>query len=154
MSGIAVTNSTCLISLDRIEKLEILRASFEQVLIPPEVLEEFGTEPSWVIVRPVVNTRLIQALRFRVDRGEAAAIALAAETPQAVVVLDDRKARVTAQGLSIPIIGTVGLLLRAKLLGILTEVRPVIDELAVAGFHLSVTLRRKALELASEFDGP
>jgi predicted nucleic acid-binding protein len=117
--------------LDRIEKLEILRASFE-----------------------VVNTRLIQALRFRVDRGEAAAIALAAETPQAVVVLDDRKARVTAQGLSIPIIGTVGLLLRAKRLGILTEVRPVIDELAVAGFHLSVALRRKVLELASEFDGP
>ena len=81
MSDVAVTNSTCLISLERIDRLEILRASFESVLIPPEVREEFGSEPSWIIVRPVMNMHLVQALRFRLDRGEAAAIALAAEVP-------------------------------------------------------------------------
>src|SRR5919197_4622831 len=81
---------------------------------------------------------------FRLDRGEAAAIALAVEVPHAVVLLDDRKARITAQGLHLPVMGTIGLLLRAKRLGLLTEVRPVMDELAKAGFRLSLALWHKA----------
>lgn len=146
----AVTNSTCLIALERIDRLDLLRRSFDPVLAPPEVAEEFGSFPEWLHVTPVRNSVLVAALKLSVHRGEAAAIALGAETSGAVVVLDDRKARRAARHLGLRVIGTVGMLVRAKRLGILPEVRPILDVLQADGFHLTHALRLKALQMVKE----
>ena len=84
-----------------------------------------------------------------VDDGEAAAIALAVER-QHRIVLDDRRARDLAHRMGLKIIGTVGILVRAKRTGLLTWVSPVLNELVEKGFRLSEDLKREALHLAGE----
>jgi predicted nucleic acid-binding protein len=122
------------------------------VLVPLEVREEFGAGLSWLEVRPPVNVMLVTALRMHLHPGEAAAIALAVETPDCAIILDDRKARVVARQFDIPILGTIGLLLRAKRAGIIPRVTPLLDALKNQGFYLSESLRLKALSIAQEDD--
>ena len=84
-----------------------------------------------------------------VDNGEAEAIALASERQQRIV-LDDRRARELAHRMGLKVIGTVGILVRAKRAGLLTWINPVLNELIEKGFRLSDDLRREALRLAGE----
>ena len=60
--------------------------------------------------------------------------------------------------MGIETIGTLGILLLAKDRGLpernpLAAVRPLVDALAEAGFHLSEALREEVLRLAGEKDG-
>lgn len=45
-----VNDSTCLIGLERIERLDVLPALLEPVLIPPAVQQEFGIALPWLRV--------------------------------------------------------------------------------------------------------
>jgi hypothetical protein len=48
MSDPAVTNSTCLIGLERIQRLDILPQVFSPITIPPAVLAEVGITATWL----------------------------------------------------------------------------------------------------------
>lgn len=144
-----VTNSTCLISLERIGQLNLLPALFEPVMAPPKVQEEFGSSVAWLRVQGLQNAALAMALEQLVDTGEAEAIALALER-KTTLVLDDRKARQVAKRLGIRIIGTVGILVRAKRQGILPAIRPHLEALKNAGFRLTPDLEEEARRLANE----
>jgi predicted nucleic acid-binding protein len=144
-----VTNSTCLISLERIGQLNLLPALFEPVMAPPKVQEEFGSSVAWLRVQGLQNAALAMALEQLVDAGEAEAIALALER-KTTLVLDDRKARQVAKRLGIRIIGTVGILVRAKRQGILPAIRPHLEALKNAGFRLTPDLEEEARRLANE----
>ncbi|MEM7582792.1 MAG: DUF3368 domain-containing protein [Acidobacteriota bacterium] len=52
--------------------------------------------------------------------------------------------------MGLEIIGTVGILIRAKQTGSLTEVKPVLTSLSESGFYLSQPLMREVLRLAGE----
>ena len=84
-----------------------------------------------------------------VDDGEAEVIALATEK-QIRVVTDDRQARNVAQHLNLSIIGTVGILVKAKQAQIITAIKPLIDDLETNGFFLSPALKAHALNLVGE----
>lgn len=144
-----VTDSTCLIGLERIGQLDLLPALFEPIVIPPEVNQEFAVAVSWLRVETPSVTVLIAALKMLVDAGEAEAIALASERG-CRVVLDDRKARSVARSLGVPIIGTVGILLRAKQSGVIPLVKPILDALEARSFYVSGGLKEEALLLAGE----
>lgn len=75
----AVCNSSCLISLERIQRLEILKASFTSVYIPPAVRDELDRDLSWLKVRAVRNTTAVNTLKTQAGAGEAEAITLANE---------------------------------------------------------------------------
>lgn len=147
----AVANSTCLIGLERIGQLEILRALFEPLLVPPKVQEEFGTTLDWLTVQAPTSRELVNILRSIVDDGEAEAIALAKEKGW-LLILDDRKARKWAKRLSVRVIGTAGILLRAKRCGLIPKVKPILEALKAVGFRLSEALEREVLRLAQESD--
>jgi predicted nucleic acid-binding protein len=72
-----VTDSACLIGLERIGRLDILPALFDPIIIPPEVQREFGGQLDWLQVRVPNNQALVNALKLVVGDGEAEAIALA-----------------------------------------------------------------------------
>ena len=145
----AVTNSTCLIVLDRIGRLDILRGLFEPVMIPPKVQEEFGKVVHWLTVVAPRNTALIKVLSTVVDDGEAEAIALASEQ-DCLLILDDRKARRWAKSLGLRVIGTAGLLVLAKGQGVLNEVKPVLESMKRSNFYLHPSLEKEVLRLAGE----
>jgi len=149
-TGVAVSNTTCLIALERIGRLDLLHCSFSQVFIPNQVQEEFGSERQWLHVREVSNVNVLQALKLQMDDGEAAAVALSLQLAPQALILDDRKARRIASQLGLPLIGTVGLLLRAKRLGVISEVKTFFEQLRSANFHLSRPLYLHAIHLAQE----
>lgn len=126
-----VTDSACLIGLERIGRLDFLPALFDPIIIPPEVQREFGNPLDWLQVRVPNNQALINALKLVVDDGEAEAIALAYERHN-LLILDDRQARSVAQRLTVPIIGTIGVLLLAKQAGILASVSSILIEMESA----------------------
>lgn len=84
--------------------------------------------------------------------GEREVLALALETPDSVCVLDDSLARQVARTLRLPITGTLGILIDAKRLGIISAVGPFLDQLQSFGFRLAPHTRLAVLKLASEVE--
>lgn len=64
-----------------------------------------------------------------IDRGEAETLALAIELKAEIVLLDEQEARHTATRLGLRALGVLGVLLQAKRLGIIEEVRSRLDAL-------------------------
>ncbi len=145
----AVLDSACLIGLERIGRLDLLPSLLHPMLAPPAVRSEFGDCPSWLIIEKPLDRGMVAALRINVDPGEAEAIALAYEKGLRII-LDDRKAREVAHRLGLKVTGTVGLLVKAKQEGILSAIRPLLDDLDANRFRISAELRAEALRLAGE----
>jgi predicted nucleic acid-binding protein len=62
------------------------------------------------------------------------------------VLLDDYKARATAEFMGLNMTGTVGMLSRAQKMGLIADVRPLLDELRARGFWLSDKLYAEILK--------
>ena len=150
MTDRTVANSSCLIILERIGRLELLPAVFGSVLIPEAVAKEIGFSAPWLEVRAVKDSPLKTRFRNQLGAGESAALILAIEVAPARIVLDDRRARRAAGQLSLSMIGTPGILLRAKRRGVLDRVSPIMTAMHKAGFYASKELVEKTLRLAGE----
>lgn len=144
-----VADSTCLIGLERIGKLNILPALFEPIAIPNEVEREFGIFLPWLKTETPKNFALISSLKILVDDGEAEAIALALEK-NCKVILDDKQARSVANRLGLEVIGTVGILIKAKENGLIDSIKNWLDALDANGFRLSKSLKEEALKIVNE----
>lgn len=150
MKKALITDSTCLIGLERIEQLDLLPKLFSSILIPPAVEAEVNLKRTWLKVEVPRNQVLVTALKNQLDSGESEAIALALEYPEILIVLDDLSARKVGRQLNLKVIGTVGLLLRAKRQGFITEIKPFLKDLNQANFRISEALVQKALRLSGE----
>jgi uncharacterized protein len=100
---------------------------------------------------PIASSLLYQSLIHELDPGEAEAIALAIELNSDVLLMDERAGRQKALEMGLKVTGVIGVLLTAKGLGLVTAVRPLLDELeSNAGFWMSKDFRNYVLELAGE----
>jgi predicted nucleic acid-binding protein len=122
---------------------------YSQVIIPPQVQKEFGLSFAWLIVKNPQNIGMVNSLKLMVDDGESEAIALAYELGYRLVV-DDKQARNIAKRLDIEIIGTVGILVKAKQLGLIDQLLTILEALENKGFYLSQSLKTEALILVGE----
>lgn len=75
---------------------------------------------------------------------------MATKTPGAGVVLDDLQARKCSQILNIPLIGSVGLLVKAKREGLIKSVKPAFGRLVAAGLYIDPKLIKKVLTSVDE----
>ena len=104
---------------------------------------------AWLQVLPCPSVPAeIQA--WDLGRGESAALALASARPGSEVILDDLAARALAKTLGLPVQGTLGLLTIAKQVGLITAVRPVLEQLRQAGMYVSDRLANQVLTLLNE----
>jgi len=149
MTDLIIADSTCLIGLERIDKIDLLPQMYSQVIIPPQVQKEFGLSFAWLIVKTPQNIGIVNSLKLMVDDGESEAIALAYELGYRLVV-DDKQARNIAKRLDIEIIGTVGILVKAKQLGLIDQLLTILEALENKGFYLSQSLKTEALILVGE----
>ncbi len=72
-------------------------------------------------------------------------LALCAELPGATAILDDAEGRACARSLRIPVVGTLGLVLRAKKRGRIDSAAAVMRAVRAAGLYLDEALLREAL---------
>jgi hypothetical protein len=133
-----VSNSSPLIALHHLGRLDLGAPLFGTVLISPAVNHEtFQTRPRpiWIEVRPLAQPLSALVLRGRLGAGEREAIALAVELNADLLLVDDAAARRTAVSIGLRVIGTFGILLRAKEQQLISAIKPLIDQLLAFGFH-------------------
>jgi predicted nucleic acid-binding protein len=148
---LVIADSSCLILLSKIEELEILRSVYKQIHITPEIAEEFGLDlPDWIEIKEVNNKALQLLFQETLDVGESSALALAYETQDCTVIIDELKARKTAAKMNIRMTGTIGLILIAKNQNKISSAKSVFDKIRSTNFRISDRIINEALKEAGE----
>jgi len=149
---IVISDTSCLIALERIGLPDLLSQVFDQIMTTPEVAAEFGKPlPRGITIRPVVNKKLQLELETILDLGESSAIALAVETPDSYLLIDEYLGRRVAKQYDLDLTGTVGVLLYAKEEKVIPAVKPYLEQLRQTGFRMSQSLVLDVLKDAGEF---
>ncbi|MDR1979022.1 MAG: DUF3368 domain-containing protein [Synergistaceae bacterium] len=152
-----VSDSTPLIALLRIGRLDILKELYGTVIIPKAVREEVSIKNTrvlegygWIHVKSISNVTAKEAFTSALHEGEVEVMLLAKEIAADLIIMDDGLARKHAKYLNLNVTGTVGVLLRAKRDGVISEIRPVLDDLIQFGFYISDNVYGDVLRLAEE----
>jgi len=144
---IIIADTSCLIALNNISKLSVLQDIYSEIVITQEVWGEYGGElPQWITILEVKDKRKQQEIELNLDEGEASSIALALETENPLLIIDEIKGRKIAASLNIEIIGTVGVLLLANKKGLLNDVLSLVLKMVNKGFRLSDKLLDMLIE--------
>lgn len=161
MSRLWVANASSLILLGKASQTSLLVELCDELIIPKTVVREVREKPDgeevlgklatapgvrFTDARPVQHS--IEA--WDLGPGESQVLAVASAQHGARAVLDDREARRCAASIEVPVIGTLGIVLRAKRKGLISEARPVLDQLREVGLYVSTDLLEQALHYLGE----
>lgn len=157
-----IFNASPVILLGKIHQLHLIEALSPTFRIPRAVIEEIGAgcadDPAvkW-LKRPSLADHIVDTptapsflVHWDLGAGETAVLSLALADSGAVAVLDDLAARKFALTFQVPLVGTLGLLVRAKTAGLIGRVTPHIQNLESVGANLSHAVITRALALANE----
>jgi uncharacterized protein len=160
---LVVSNTSPLTNLAAIGHFDLLRELFGQIHIAQGVWAELNhrglrhpgsrevENAPWITRHDVKNRALVTILRRDLDRGEAETLALAIELKSDFVLLDEQEGRHAATRLGLHPLGVLGILLQAKRLQKIDEVRSRLDALRQqAGFFLGDRLYQEILAQAGE----
>lgn len=157
-----VADTSPLLFLARLDRLDILRQAADDIIAPPAVFREVGQHPddacqkisdaqrSWLKARPVTDLSLVEVLLADLDAGEAEVLALAHELRADRVLLDGLDGRRLARRIGLAPVGTLGLLLAARLRGGIPSLRAEVQKLREAGFRAHPKLIEAVLREAGE----
>lgn len=149
--NIVIADTTCFILLDKIGKIDLLKEMFQHISTSSIIAAEFGKPlPEWVKIMELRDVNAQNILELEIDKGEASAIALALETENALLILDDLKGRKLAERLSLTYTGTFGLFLKAKEEGLLISIKPLLQLIQATNFRFSPKVMDAILKQAGE----
>lgn len=114
--------------------------------------EEFGELPNWVTTKEVTDNGQYLKLAEDLGKGEASSIALALEFDDSLLIIDEKKGRKVAKELRIEIIGSLGILIKAKEKGVIKSVREILTLIDKTDFRVSQSVREKVLKESGELD--
>jgi len=155
-------DTTILLYLGRISRLDLLPALFVKIYVPEQIVTEL--DMGRLLRRDTMNPRhfdwasAVSVEQSAIDRlppnrlgiGEQSVIAYAQVHSCDAVGLDDLQARELAERLGLKVVGILGIFLLAKRRALIPAVRPLMDAVVDQGFHLGVGLYDDVLELAGE----
>lgn len=149
---IVISDTTPIISLLKVQQLQLLQKLYGTVLVPKAVYRELTENPSFaeeaaivnkadfLSVAVVENVKSVNILRAvtGLDAGESEALIMYDEQKADILLMDEHKGRVVAKQLDIRHIGTAGILLLAydKKLIRAAEVKSCVDTMLVNGIRL------------------
>lgn len=158
-----VSDTTPIISLIKINRLDLLQKFFGEICIPEAVYREltanvaFKNEADIVkasdFLKPssVQNRKALEVLQAAggLDDGESEAIILADELHSDALIINERKGRKVAQKLGIQITGTIGIMIQAHAENMISsdEIKMYLEQLKNSNIRLSDSLIREALSL-------
>jgi predicted nucleic acid-binding protein len=152
-----VSNSSPLIALTRIQRLDLVPTILESVLIPPAVAREIHPSipvvPDWLRIQAPTSSPAVLMSGGWLGDGEREAIALAVELGARAILIDERPGRRVAETAGLNVIGTLGLLLEAKRAGRIASIRPELDKLLETSFFMTRQLYEHLVRMAGESGG-
>lgn len=156
-----VVNASPLIYLSKGGFLDLLRLVGDEIVVPSVVASEINKRgqadptvqalekcPWLTIVETPPVPAIIQA--WDLGPGESSVLSYAYANSGTVAIMDDLAGRRCAEALSIPVNGTLGLVLIAKRRGVIHASRPVLEKLRQSGMYLSDSTMNQALSLIGE----
>jgi predicted nucleic acid-binding protein len=159
---IVVTNSTPVIALSSIYRLELLKDLYGEIIIPKAVHDEVMAKKDsvsqlalvqandWIITKIVINSEAKKFFKVQLHEGEVEVMLLGKELKANLLIIDDYLAREYAKYLDFEITGTLGVILKAKEKRIIGEIKPLLSDLIDNGIYIGNKLFQDVLKLAEE----
>lgn len=157
---IVVSNSTILIGLAKIDRLDLLKKLFSKVYIPEAVFNELTQtqkagasdirRASYLEQKAPNDVKEVALLLGNLDRGEAEVLVLSKELNADLVLIDEEKARKAAVLAGFEVMGLMGVLLAAKRQGFLKSIKSLISELKEKKFRVAEDIVVDILKSAEE----
>jgi len=159
--NLTVINTSPLIFLSKGGFIDLLQVLNSEIIVPEAVkneIEAYGKdditaktlqETDWLVVRKTPTIpRIIQ--NWDLGAGESEVLAWGYVEKGTEIIVDDLAARRCAMSFNISVRGTLGLVLIAKQRGIISQARPVLEQLKLTGMYLAQSIIDKALAKIGE----
>ncbi|MFA5420040.1 MAG: DUF3368 domain-containing protein [Bacteroidales bacterium] len=155
-----VSNTTPIISLLKLNQLDLLRQLYTQIYIPIAVYDEIEvgkakgfykdlSNVDWIIILEIKDKQAVKYF-LDLDSGEAEAIVLATVLDADLIILDEKLGRFHAKHADLKVTGTIGILLKAKSKGLIEKLKPLLNELTEKDVWIKEKLKQEILEKANE----
>jgi len=155
-----ISNTTPIITLLTISKLELLRNIYGKIIIPEGVYQEIEEGKSknfykdlskidWIEIKSIADKEPLKYISD-LDKGEAEVIVLANEINADLVIIDEKAGREYAEHFGIKLTGTIGILLKAKQLDLINKIEPLLKTMKENGIWLSQKFINHVLKIANE----
>ena len=153
-----VADSSCLIGLAQIGKLELLKELFSEIYIPSAVYHEVvvigkgevgsdetesAVKTGWVLKRVVKDEVAVNAVTTILGKGESEVIILCKELGLDYALIDERTARGMAEVMRVKTMGVLGIIDLAIEKGFPVDKKIVVDQLINFGFRIGDKLYKK-----------
>lgn len=157
-----IVNTTPLIALCHVGMLGILKDIYGEILIPQAVYQELSKKKEsifkkqvdasldWIHVERIENQMAKSMFKTQLHDGEVEVMILAKEKNADIVIIDDANAKKHAKYLKLPVTGTLGVLIKAKQEGYISELKPIIQEMISKNIYISENLMKLCLEQVDE----
>lgn len=155
-----ISDTTPIISLLKINELEILQKVYDSIIIPTAVFQEIEigknkdyytniSKLDWIKIMGIKNKNAVASLND-LDSGEAEVIILAKEIKADLVIIDEILGRKFAKNTGLIVTGTIGVLMKAKKMKLINNVLPLLEEMQNKGIWLDKGLKEKILIMLNE----
>ena len=154
--SLVVADTSPLLNLALIDRLDLLQSQFDSITLPTQVWDELtegdaGVEPlqrlretDFLTCVEVERSALFREIARELDRGETAALCYAIEHDAGLVLIDERDGRQVARRHDLTVTGVIGILLRGANNGAV-GLEAELDRLRAAGFWISDDLYERVL---------
>jgi predicted nucleic acid-binding protein len=150
-----IINASPVIALARVGQVDLLARLPEQALIPQAVAEELSVAPEDDPARQALEQDIFKIVKtpttpdtilaWDLGKGESAVLSYALAHRGCIAILDDGAARRCARSLSLPVTGTLAIVILAKQHGLIESAAQVLHALRGADFRLDDALIRDVL---------
>jgi predicted nucleic acid-binding protein len=154
---ILVADSSALILLATIDKLDILDILFGDVVIPKSVYDEMViphkpqaeklAKYAKHKIKEITNKPLFNVI---LGSGESDAITLYLEIGADFLLCDDKKARNYAKSININVVGSFGLLIKAKEKKLIKSIKPLVEIIEKSDIFIDKQTVKIILQSAGE----
>lgn len=151
MPKIIVSDTSCLILLNKIGRILLLESLYRSITVTTTVATEFGKElPHFITIENPKDKTYQRLLERTLDSGEASTTALALEKKNCLLIIDETKGRKEANQLKLAFTGTVGILIIAKEKKLINSITEVFNQIGRTDFRISEALITEAKRRCDE----
>ena len=152
-----IGDSSALVTLTIVDKLDVLEKLFGNLYIPDAVYKELTqiekpySNKLKNFLKDKVKTVNLKIEKLGLGLGELEAIILYKELNADVLLIDDARAKKFAILNDIKVIGSLGVLIKAKEKGYISEIKPLLENIKKSDIYLTDYIVNQVLEICNEY---